>query len=255
MFVTLVVLMQAFMCFDIILLFPLERDVYLREHTSGLYSSAFYFGRTFAELPLHVGFATIAASISYPMVGFQDDTGKYMAYIVLIVLATLAGSSVLLASGSMAEGLEESNVIATLVLILVMLFDGNWVSDDQLPSWLSFLKHLSFMKLAVGAILKNEFDGLEIVCSSSEMMGTGDDSFCPIKSGTQYLQTRNLEGVDVGENCLLLLVHVIIWRFIAYLGLRFLHTGKSCSENCGGNTLKASVLQEQESLASVGAPV
>lgn len=105
---TLLVLMQSFMCYDILLLFPLERAVYLREQGSGLYvTSSFYLGRTLADvrnshqaaevahccrraqMPLHILFASIAATLSYFLVGFQEDVLKFWTWVLILVMVCL----------------------------------------------------------------------------------------------------------------------------------------------------------------------
>ena len=45
----------SFMTFDILMLWPAERSIYLRDQISGMYcTSAFYTARSFAEAPTHM---------------------------------------------------------------------------------------------------------------------------------------------------------------------------------------------------------
>ena len=62
-------LLMSFIAFDIVLLFPKERDLYTRESQAGLYdASAFFHARCLAELPGHLtaggAYATICVSLS-----------------------------------------------------------------------------------------------------------------------------------------------------------------------------------------------
>merc|ERR1711871_686508 len=56
----------SFMTFDILMLWPAERSVYLRDQIAGMYStSAFYIARSFAELPTHALSAVLGGLITY----------------------------------------------------------------------------------------------------------------------------------------------------------------------------------------------
>lgn len=58
--IALLVLMLAFFPFDILMLFPKERDIFNREQASGMYRPiSFFIGRTLAETPQHVIFTFI----------------------------------------------------------------------------------------------------------------------------------------------------------------------------------------------------
>ena len=66
--ISLLIIMLSFFAFDIIMLFPLERDIFNRENASGMYRpSMFYFGRTFAEMPQHIILMGIFGTIAYFM--------------------------------------------------------------------------------------------------------------------------------------------------------------------------------------------
>jgi len=223
------VLLQSFLAFDILLLFPIERSIYLREQESGAYrTSAFYIGRTLSETPNHVVFAFIAACITYWMMGFQNDAGKFFVWCLIIINTTLTGASLLLFCGAISKALEQSNMIATLMLILFMLFDGNWVSIDSIPAVFRWINGISFMAYGVESAVKNEYDGLVFSCQPDELVGT--PGVCPIPDGATFLQTHGFGSVDIAFNMGIMLVLQFFFRFGAYLGLRFLFTGKSFKE-------------------------
>jgi ATP-binding cassette subfamily G (WHITE) protein 2 len=61
----------SFTAYDIVLLFHLERAIYLREHSLGLYStSSFFVGRTLAEMPFHTLVGTIVAGPEFFFIFF-----------------------------------------------------------------------------------------------------------------------------------------------------------------------------------------
>eukprot|EP00511_Aplanochytrium_stocchinoi_P011917 CAMPEP_0204877638 /NCGR_PEP_ID=MMETSP1348-20121228/48295_1 /ASSEMBLY_ACC=CAM_ASM_000700 /TAXON_ID=215587 /ORGANISM="Aplanochytrium stocchinoi, Strain GSBS06" /LENGTH=436 /DNA_ID=CAMNT_0052034525 /DNA_START=450 /DNA_END=1757 /DNA_ORIENTATION=+ len=67
------IMLQSFIAFDIILLFPKERAIYLRESGQSLYTpSAFFLARTLAEFPSHFLNAAVFAIMVYLMVGLHN---------------------------------------------------------------------------------------------------------------------------------------------------------------------------------------
>ena len=71
-------LLMSFIAFDIVLLFPKERDLYTRESQAGLYgASAFFHARCLAELPGHLTAGGAYATIAYWMMGFQNSPMKF----------------------------------------------------------------------------------------------------------------------------------------------------------------------------------
>lgn len=70
---------------------------------SGLYSSSgFYFARSFAETPFHLIFGVLSAVITYWMWGLQSDAVKFWNYLLIVVLVTNCGVSVMLFSGTVS---------------------------------------------------------------------------------------------------------------------------------------------------------
>ena len=62
-------------CQTIILLFPEERPVFLREAHNKLYSvSAYFFGKLIAEIPMAIIIPILNSSIIYYYLGFNPET-------------------------------------------------------------------------------------------------------------------------------------------------------------------------------------
>ena len=63
---------MSFLCFDILMLWPTERIVYLRDQRSGMYcTSAFYIARSCAEAPIHIASGILGGVITYYMYGMS----------------------------------------------------------------------------------------------------------------------------------------------------------------------------------------
>ena len=81
---------------------------------SGLYvTSSFYMGRSMAELPLHLLWGFLVGVITYTMMGFQEDWGRFWIYVLNMVLITNTGVAFLLFVGTISRDMAQGNLIGT----------------------------------------------------------------------------------------------------------------------------------------------
>ena len=112
-------LLMSFIAFDIVLLFPKERDLYTRESQAGLYgASAFFHARCLAELPGHLTAGGAYATIAYWMMGFQNSPMKFAHFFFLCEAVVFAGTSLLIFCGCCAKDFEMANNYATVFFCL-----------------------------------------------------------------------------------------------------------------------------------------
>jgi len=79
----------------VVLTFPAERAVFLREYSANMYSvSSYFFGRSSTELPFVILFPAIMGAISYYIIGFNDYNASKIfifsnisLYSILIILS------------------------------------------------------------------------------------------------------------------------------------------------------------------------
>ena len=78
---------MSFMTFDILMLWPAERSVYLRDQVSGMYcTSAFFIARSFAELPTHTLAGLIGGIITYYMYGLSTDADNVLMFFFISIV-------------------------------------------------------------------------------------------------------------------------------------------------------------------------
>ena len=69
--------MTCFMCFDVLMLWPSERDIFWRDQRAGCYcTSAFYAARSLAEVPTHMLTGTLGGIIVYLLYGLTLSFAK-----------------------------------------------------------------------------------------------------------------------------------------------------------------------------------
>lgn len=232
------VTMVSFSAYDIVLLFPKERTVYLREHAAGLYDTAAYFhARGLAEMPFHVLFTLFTCVGTYFMLGLQMELGKFLVFVLSLELCAVCGASAMLFVGSVSADENVGNVLASILLLMFMLFDGFYVNKETVPVWLRWLERLSFMGYMVENLGLNEFSGLDFEgCDPLMVPGTNATALpveCAFPDGEAAIAFYGLyDGVgdDVADkvfyNWVWLSIMICGYRVMAYLGLRYCFTNQ-----------------------------
>lgn len=201
MALTMSIVMVAFLPFDVVLTFPKERKIFLRERSAGLYcTSSFFFGRILADMPQHILAAAAQAAIEYPMIGLKMD---FASWLLVHVTAILVGASLLQMCGALCRSFEEANIIVMLVMLCSMLVSSSFVRE--VPGWLEWAHHVSIMALLADIGVHLEFYGTM----------TTEEQQLPVVKDAAYK----------------LLVLFLAWRAITFIAVKFLHTARTFREN------------------------
>jgi ATP-binding cassette subfamily G (WHITE) protein 2 len=100
-----------------------------------------------------------------------------------------------------------------LLLEVSRLFGGFFLSPANLPSYFVWLDALSYVKYAYVAVSLNEQTGLQIECP---------DLSATCKSGEDTISHLGLDKLNIGTCAGVLIVMIVFFRVIAYLGVRFI---------------------------------
>eukprot|EP01083_Nonionella_stella_P089412 249471_1 len=169
-----------------------------------------------AETPQHVVFTIIMGTLAYWMYGMQNDLEHYLTFILICVSMVVSASGLLLAFSAAAKDIEQSNLLATMFMLLFMLFDGNWISLDKVPVYWRWVNSVSCMGYASQAAVANEYRGLVFMCTDDEIAnGTCQD--LNGLTGEKILYNRGMDDVDVMFNIIMLWVLAILYRIIAFI--------------------------------------
>lgn len=144
---------------NVILIFPDERPVFLREVNNNMYNCTPYFwAKVVSELPFSIVTPTVFACITYWSIGLIPIFANFMIFVVLLILTYNASSGYsLIISASFSD--KQLAVTLTPVLIIpFMLFAGFFVASNQIPVYMKEFEYLSIFKYAYTALLHNQFD-------------------------------------------------------------------------------------------------
>ena len=132
---------------NVILIFPDERPVFLREVNNNMYQATPYFwAKVISELPFSISVPAIFGCIVYYAIGYNPAASNFILFLIILVLIYNASSGYsLIISASFSD--KQLAVTLTPVLIIpFMLFAGFFVSSDNIPWYLKEFEYLSIFK-------------------------------------------------------------------------------------------------------------
>jgi len=144
--------------------FPKEKAIVSSELSSDLYRTLPYFvSKAIAEIPLLAFLNSIFCGIIYPLSGLQK--GKFLNFLKLTTLHTVASESVGLLIGSVSSSSGMALALMPPVLVLNIIFDGKNVSAENMPKLFRWLPKFSLVRWCFEGLAVNEFEGLNFISS------------------------------------------------------------------------------------------
>lgn len=143
---------------NVILIFPDERPVFLREVNNNMYGvSPYFWAKVFSEMPFAILTPSLFGTIVYWTVGLNPTAEKFFMFILTLILIYNASSGYsLIISASFSD--KQLAVTLTPVLIIpFMLFAGFFVSSSSIPIFLKEFEYLSIFKYGYQALMKIQF--------------------------------------------------------------------------------------------------
>lgn len=226
--------------FGVLSAFGLERVVFERERSIGMYSTIAYFvSKIVVELPHNVIIPFIQSQIAYFMLGLQWSVWKWLSFWVTVVTLNNVGNAFGIVIGCMFRDLEATLAVAPLFILPLMLFSGLFVNSGGIPPYFDWIKYISPMKYSFESFMLAEQKGLTYYCDDDELVVRDDCAvkvdadgvvmlrsdgtpqrqacYCPVSTGDQVLTRMDMnDNLTIGENILVL---VALW--VGFLSLAF----------------------------------
>eukprot|EP00755_Sulcionema_specki_P013501 Sspe_Gene.54127::Locus_29886_Transcript_1_1_Confidence_1.000_Length_775::g.54127::m.54127 len=143
----------------LLLAFPMERPVFLREYTGGTYStSAYFLAKTLVDIPMTLLTSLLGLVIFYFLVDMQGNFG-----LILLSYATLSivSASTALLLGSLTREVNSAVSLSPVVYVPQILFAGAFTSLNAMPSYIRWGQYLCSLKYGINLVLLAEFhDGV-----------------------------------------------------------------------------------------------
>jgi len=131
----------------LLLQFPSERPVFLREYASNMYGTVPYFlAKTIVELPITFLTTMEMILISYWVMDLQGNL--FDLVLVAWGLALTAASTALFIGCNVAQA-QRAQEFAPLIFVPQIIFSGIFITIDLIPPWLRWMQYLCALKYAI----------------------------------------------------------------------------------------------------------
>jgi len=123
---------------NIILIFPDERPVFLREVNNNMYyASPYFWAKIITELPANLLTPVIFGCITYYGIGFSTDQWyRFPLFLCIIILIYNAASGYSLMISCVISDKQLAVTLTPVLVIPFMLFAGFFVNQASIPAWL-----------------------------------------------------------------------------------------------------------------------
>ena len=162
---------------NVILIFPDERPVFLREVNNNMYAVGPYFwAKVISEFPFALLTPCLFGAIVYFCVDLNPGADHFLMFLLILVLIYNASSGYsLIISASFSD--KQLAVTLTPVLIIpFMLFAGFFVSTSSIPWFLKEFEYLSIFKYGYQALMQNQFvDNSNFPCAETKSLSPGPE--------------------------------------------------------------------------------
>eukprot|EP01064_Diplonema_japonicum_P029719 TRINITY_DN4874_c0_g2_i1.p1 TRINITY_DN4874_c0_g2~~TRINITY_DN4874_c0_g2_i1.p1 ORF type:complete len:707 (+),score=93.12 TRINITY_DN4874_c0_g2_i1:55-2121(+) len=139
----------------LMLSFPLEKPVFIREYATGTYGSVPYFtSKLLVEVPM-----TIVQSVVLFFTTFwiMELNGNFVYLVLATSLLGLVAASTALLIGAISSNPQIAIQLSPLLFVPQILFSGFFIPTSQIPSFMSWAQYLCSLKYGVNLLTIAEF--------------------------------------------------------------------------------------------------
>jgi len=156
-FMTMNITMNAIQ--NVILIFPDERPVFLREVNNNMYRVGPYFwAKISSEMPFSIMMPSTFGCITYFAVGLNPGASHFFVFLLTLILIYNASSGYSLIISAIFSNKQVAVTLTPVLIVPFMLFAGFFVASSSIPVWLREFEYLSIFKYGYQALMINEFN-------------------------------------------------------------------------------------------------
>ncbi|KAM3141201.1 hypothetical protein pb186bvf_006586 [Paramecium bursaria] len=141
-----------------ILSFTIERDVFIREENSKLYTTLSYFlGKQLIDIPFCIICPVIENLILYWMMDLNSDSAEIvLIHMFITVILFLCCNSLGLMTGCVFKTTQLALDASDMILMPAVIFSGFIANSKQFYVWIGWIQWISPLKYAFEAIMINQ---------------------------------------------------------------------------------------------------
>lgn len=184
--------------------FPFERPMFMREYSTGTYSAAAYaIVKTLTDMPLSLAQCLVQYAVVFPMIQFQ---GNFFLQVLAAWMLGIGASSIGMMVGCAVTDVKTVSEMAPVLFVPQLLFAGFFIATDSIPAFLRWAQYLCGIKYAMNLILISEFDPTNDSCLTSDAAANA----C-----AKALSTNDIDKADSWVYYLMLVAIFVVFRTIA----------------------------------------
>lgn len=200
----------------VVLIFPLEASVFVREHSNSWYTlKAYFLAKTIADVPFQIVFPALFVAIVYWMTWQPPELNRFCIFTLMAILLSLAAQSLGMLIGALAT-VQSAVFLAPAVTIPLLLFSGFVISLRDIPSYLQWISDVSYVRYAYeGSMLAiYGFQRPELRCDQEAIA-------CLFTEPHDFLHFLGFDTEEVYVAVIALLVVTLLFKVATYVALRF----------------------------------
>jgi ABC-type multidrug transport system permease subunit len=160
--------------------------------------------------PVQVVQTTLFCVITYWMVGYSSDAGRFFIYVALLNMFQLTSETIGQLCALCTGASMYAVILLTFVLLLLMTFTGFLVS--AIPVYFKWIKWISYLNYTYAALVENEFGGATFYTDDGTAV-----------HGTSLIPASVNNGLSVLANAMVALGLMVGTRVLAFLVLLVMH--------------------------------
>ncbi|KAF7259958.1 hypothetical protein EG68_02348, partial [Paragonimus skrjabini miyazakii] len=135
-----------------------DRAIFRHQSAAGFYRiSAYLFAKIISEvLPVKALPALLFMSITYVMAGLRWSLRAFLFWELTLTLLTICASGIAFSVSTMVTDFRIGATLLSMFFVLMMITSGFLINVLSLGVWLSWLRYLSILRLAISTLLINE---------------------------------------------------------------------------------------------------
>ncbi|KAI8852327.1 P-loop containing nucleoside triphosphate hydrolase protein [Chytridium lagenaria] len=146
------------------------------------------------------------------MFGLQNSIARYFTFVAVICVHSYTAMALGLMIGSGVKNVQVGQIIGPLVIVLFLVFGGNFLNLDTVPAVFKWIQWISLITYTNKALAQNEFKGLTFTC---------DRPGNCLTNGNEILATFSLNNpnsiwinvlINFGLSCAFLLLGYVFFR-------------------------------------------
>ncbi|KAJ4760951.1 ABC transporter G family member 2 [Rhynchospora pubera] len=193
---------------EAIFTFPQEREMLSKERSSRMYRlSSYFMARLVGDLPMELILPTIFTTIAYWMGGLKPTALSYITFLIITLITVLVSQGLGLTIGAFIMDMRKAATFASIITLCFMLAGGFFV--QKVPAFIAWIKYTSIFFHAFKLMLLTQFTPADVFeCSQGQTCRVSD------------LPQVKAVGFEHKElNLIVMLVMLVLYRVLAYLGL------------------------------------